>query len=551
MPPRRILSLWFPRLGAERQMRQTPHLGDSPFAVVRDTGQTQLLCSLSPLASQAGLRIGQPLRDAHAICPTLLTRLENPHVESAFLDVLHRWAGKYSPWVARQDPDALVLDITGCAHLFGGEKALAEGLQRDCADLGLSVHLGIADTLGAAWALARYSARDDSPRRTGDAIDQEARATRARAGKRRHWERGGSAPVTAPPAAGPGRIAPPGKPHSVLSSLPIAALRLEPLTVEHLTRLGLRRIGDLLGQPRAALARRFGRELVLRLDQAMGSAPEPLTPAAPAEHFSTRLSLPDPIGLESDLLAALDRMLPTLCRRLERKGTGARTLRFEVYRTDQTMQWVTVSLARPAHDPDRLRPLLAMKLPEIEAGFGIDMIRLDAIRTEPLHGRTRTGHLAAGAAVATRLQANTALDDLMGRIGARIGLEQITRRHPAASHLPEKSALTLAAAWSPPAAHWPEPSAPRPLLIWRPEPVQAADTVAPPVTFRWRGRDFVTSAASGPERIAPEWWFDDPDWRSGLRDYWRIDTDRGDQLWLYFAHGAGLSPGWFCHGSFA
>ena len=158
MPPRRILSLWFPRLGAEHQMRRAPHLANAPFAVIRDAGQMQRLCSLSPRASQAGLQVGQPLRDAHAMCANLLTRLENPHVERAFLGVLHRWAGKYSPWVAQQKNDALVLDITGCAHLFGGEEALCEELRRDCGDLGLSVRLGIADTLGAAWALARFSA---------------------------------------------------------------------------------------------------------------------------------------------------------------------------------------------------------------------------------------------------------------------------------------------------------------------------------------------------------------------------------------------------------
>ena len=551
MPPRRILSLWFPRLGAERHMRRAPHLADLPFALVRDTGQMQVLASLSPRASQAGLQVGQPLRDAHAMCANLLTRLETQHVEAAFLGVLHRWAGKYSPWVAQQKPDALVLDITGCAHLFGGEELLCEALLKDCADLGLTLRLGIADTLGAAWALARFSGREAGSHRTGDAIDQEARATRSRAGKRRHWERGGSTPAARHAPVDSGRIAPIGKPHSALSPLPVAALRLPAETVEQLSRLGLRRIGDLLGQPRAALARRFGKGLVLRLDQAMGSAPEPITPAAPPQSFSTRFSLPDPIGLESDLLAALDRMLPPLCQRLETSGIGARTLRLEVYRTDQTMQWVSVSLARPAQDPERLRPLLAMKLPQIEAGFGIDMMRLEAIRTEPLHNRAHTGHLAAGEAVATRLQTSTALDDLVGRLGARIGLEQITRRHPGASHLPERSAQILAAAWSDPASHWPDPPGPRPLMIWQPEPVQAQDSPEPPQRFRWRGRDFVTDAASGPERIAPEWWFDHPDWRTGLRDYWRIDTDRGDRLWLYFAHGAAQSAGWFCHGSFA
>jgi len=551
MSNRRILSLWFPRLGAERLLRRDPHLDAHPFAVVRDSGQMQVLSSLSAKASQAGLTPGQPLRDAHAMCATLLTRLQNPHREAAFLGVLHRWAGKFSPWVAQQDGDGLVIDLTGCAHLFGGEAGLMTQVRSDCADLGLTVRLGLADTLGAAWALARFSAQDPGHHRSGDAIEQEARATRAKAGKRRHWERGGSLPGLPSRPAASGEIAAPGKAHSALSPLPVAALRLPEDTVEALTRLGLRRIGDLLGQPRAGLARRFGTGLVLRLDQAIGSAPEPVSPAAPPDRFASRLSLPEPIGLEDDLRAGVDKMLGPLCVRLAQKGVGARTLRLEVYRTDQTMQWVTVSLARPSDDPDRLRPLLAMKLSEIDAGFGIDMLRLEAVRHEPLHARTRTGHLEAGAAVAARLAQNTALDDLIGRLGARIGLEAITRRHPGASHLPEKSSQTLAAAWSDPAGDWPAPPAPRPLLLWPPEPVQAPDHPAPPDTFRWRGRDFTLRGAQGPERIAPEWWLDDPDWRSGQRDYWRVDTDRGDRLWLYYAHGAALSSGWFCHGAFA
>jgi protein ImuB len=485
------------------------------------------------------------------MCADLVTRLQNPHAEASFLGVLHRWAGKFSPWVAREAPDALILDLTGCAHLFGGEDFLVDQLETECADLGLSLRLGIADTLGAAWALARYSGQAGGSHRSGDAIDQEARATRSRAGKRRHWERGGSAPVALAGQAGRSRVAPPDQIHGVLAGLPVAALRLDPSVTEQLSRLGLRRIGDLTGQPRAALARRFGKGLVLRLDQALGSAPEPISPAPPPDHFATRMNLPDPIGLEDDMLAAIDRMLPRLCATLERKGRGARTLRLEAYRSDQSMQWVSVSLARPAHTPHRIRPLLALKLSEIDAGFGIDMLRLEVIRHEALHARTVTGHKGAGEAARRRVQDSTALDDLLGKLGARIELSSITRRHPGQSHLPEKSAQVLAAAWSDAAPDWPCKQNQRPLLLWRPEPVQTGDAPNPPAGFRWRGRDFATLLATGPERIAPEWWFDDPDWRSGQRDYWRITTDKGDQLWLYYAHGADMSPGWFCHGSFA
>lgn len=552
MPNRRILSMWFPRLGAERLIRQERGLLDAPLAVVRDSGNMQVLSSVSASASAAGLSVGQPLRDAHAMCPGLITRLQNVQAEAAFLTVIRRWAGKFSPWVAEEPPAALVVDLTGCAHLFGGEDGLLRVVEDDCTDLGLSVQTGIADTLGAAWALARFAGQAAASHRSGDAIDQEARATRSRAVKRRNWTRGGAAPGVAAGPAPMGRIAPPGQTRTALADLPVAALRLDSDTAAQLARLGLRQVGDLAGQPRAALARRFGKGLVLRLDQALGSTPEPVSPAKPPEHFGVRLSLPEPIGLEADLLAGIDRLLPRLCERLVAKGRGVRVVRLQAFRTDQTMQWVEAGLARAADSPERIRPLLAMKLDEIDAGFGIDMLRLEAVRTEPVHSRRTTGHLEAGAAVAARLAGHSVLDDLIGRIGARVGLEVITRAHPASSHIPEKTAQVLAAAWSEPFAQdWPAPPTPRPALLWRPEPVGAPDQPIPPGQFRWRGRDLTLKQALGPERIAPEWWLDEPDWRSGVRDYWRVQCDEGDRLWLYFAHGGALSGGWFCHGAFA
>jgi protein ImuB len=556
MPNRRILSLWFPRLGAERVLRQERGALEPPFAIVADLGNSQQIASVNTAAQRAGVRVGQSVRDAHAVCAALVTRKQNVQAEAAFLTVLRRWAGKYSPWVSEQVPDALAIDLTGCAHLFGGEAALLEQVQLDCVDLGLTVQCGIADTLGAAWALARYAGQPQQHHRSGDAIDQEARATRSRAAKRRNWERGGAAPVVGAVAGqSVQRIAPPGKTHSVLAPLPIAALRLGEEQTAELARLGLRRIGDLAGQPRAGLARRFGRGLVMRLDQAFGSAPEPISPARAPLHFAVRMTLPDPIGLEEDVLAGVDRLLPRLCAGLAKKGRGARVLRLQAYRADHTMQSFDVALARASDQPERLRPLLAMKLGGLDAGFGIDMLRLEALRTEPLHARTRVGHLGAAQAVSDRLAKGTALDDLMGRLGARIGMEAITRRHPVSSHIPEKTAQVLAAAWSEPwsgvEGGWPEAPAPRPLLLWAPEVVAAPAVPHVLSVFRWRGRELESATAHGPERIAPEWWLDEPDWRSGVRDYWRIETRQGDRLWLYFAHGAAMSAGWFCQGSFA
>ena len=545
MAPKRILSLWFPRLGAERLLRALRGLPDVPFAVIEQAGSAQRIASVSVPAQAAGLYPGQPLRDALAICPALMTQARDVAAEAAFLTGLRRWAGRWSPLVAEEPPDALALDITGCAHLFGGEAAMIDQIGAALEGMGLSVQAGLADTPGAAWALARHAGRHAATGRSGDAIQQEARATRSRAATRpRH------APSRASTTFAP-TIAPVGQTHSAIARLPVAALRLNPDTVAQLTRLGLRHVGDLTGQPRAALARRFGKGLVLRLDQALGSAPEPISPARPDTAFATRISLPDPIGLTADILAATDRLLERLCQLLANKRQGARIVRLEAYRSDGQRQEITLTLARASHDPARIRPLLVMRLDQIDAGFGIDMMRLEALRTEPLHDKQASGHLDAARAAAGRAARDTALEDLMARIGARIGMEAITRHHPGNSHIPEKSAQVLAAAWSDPAPGWPAPPTPRPALLWRPEPVTAPETPHPPAHFRWRRRDLVLACAQGPERIAPEWWLDEPDWRSGTRDYWIVTTTCGARLWLFFAHGASMSRGWFCHGSFA
>ncbi|WP_343080607.1 DNA polymerase Y family protein [Ostreiculturibacter nitratireducens] len=555
MPARRILSLWFPRLGAERLLRGMRGLPPAPFAVITEVGNAQVLSSLNAEAEAEGLRMGQPLRDARAMCPDLTTRLRNPQAEAAFLSVLRRWAGKFSPWVAEEPPASLVIDLTGSAHLYGGEEGVLAAVAEDCTGLGLTVQTGIADTVGGAWALARFAGKGGEAARSGDAIDQEARATRSRAVKR-HWTRGGAAPTLAAPPAPVGRIAAPGQIRQALAPLPLAALRIDKDTVAALSRLGLRQVGDIAGMPRAALARRFGAGLVRRLDQAFGVEPEPVSPARPEHHFAVRLSFPDPIGLPDDIMAGIDRLLPALSERLSAKGRGARRVRLQAFRADHTMQEIELGLARPSAEPDRIRGLLMLKLAEIEPGFGIDALRLEAHVTEPVHARQHRGHLdAAEAAIARqegarRKDAETALDDLIGRLGARIGMEAITRLLPAESHIPEKSAQVLAAAWSEPAGAWPPRAAPRPLLLFRPEPVAAPEVATPPASFRWRRRDFVTARATGPERIAPEWWLDEPDWRSGPRDYWRVETEGGERLWLYYAHGGAMSGGWFCQGVF-
>jgi len=185
MTHRRILSLWFPRLGAERLLRLGRRPPDEVLAVITSSGQGQAIASLTAAAEVRGLRVGMALADARAILPDLVTYPAHPRAETAFLAALRRWAERFTPWVGTDGADGLLLDVTGCAHLFGGEDALTRTVAQGCADLGLSLRLGLADTVGAAWALAHYAGQGPTATRSGDAIEQEARATRARAGRRR------------------------------------------------------------------------------------------------------------------------------------------------------------------------------------------------------------------------------------------------------------------------------------------------------------------------------------------------------------------------------
>ncbi|MEO0387184.1 MAG: DNA polymerase Y family protein [Pseudomonadota bacterium] len=546
MPQRRILVIWFSSLAIDIVLRREPGLSGVPVAVVADEAGRQVVLGATRAAVAAGVAPGLGLTDARAVCPDLLTRAADPVRQGDVLAALRRWLGRISPWVGEEGTDTLRADLTGSAHLFGGEAALAETLSQDCAQLGFTVRLGIANTPGAAWAVARFDRAERRGLRTGDAIDQEARATRSRAAKRPDRR------AALAPRAEHVAIVPPDGTRATLAPLPVAALRLAPDTVEHLARLGLRRVEDLAVLPRAALARRFGIAVVRRLDQAFGSEPEPISPSAQPLHFATRMNLPDPIGLEADLQAGIDRLLPPLCARLKEAGRGARHLRLTATRSDGTQTSLEIGLARPTHDAGRIRPILALKLPDIDAGFGIDRLRLHAFVTEPLTALQHSGHAEAAAAGRDRLAAgeDAALTGLWDRLGARLGTEALTRLHPADSHIPKQGATVMAALFSAPADRWPPRAQPRPLRLFVPERITPIAPGPPPKAFRWRRRDHRVAIGFGPERIAPEWWHDDPDWRSGARDYWRIETTEGTRLWLFEVRAPDRSGGWFVEGDF-
>ncbi|MEL6478906.1 MAG: DNA polymerase Y family protein [Pseudomonadota bacterium] len=331
-------------------------------------------------------------------------------------------------------------------------------------------------------------------------------------------------------------IAPSRRLRAALAPLPVAALRLPGEAVEGLEALGLGTIGEMAGVPRGQIARRFGVAVLRRLDQALGVEPEPVSPLRARPVFSARLTLPEPIGLTSDVMAGLERLLERVCADLARAHEGARRMRLIARRVDASDALAEIRLARPMRDPMRLRDLFQRKVAEMEAGFGIDALRLVAVETEPLKP------------VQTSRQTEAErLDDLISRIGNRIGFERVTRLLPNESHIPERAFTVAAAAWSE-AQPFP-PALPRPLVLVAPFRLAVEAGREPPARFPWRGQRMTVRSARGPERIAPEWWWDDPAWRSGARDYWQVQTEEGPRLWLYRSYFP--APQWWVHGVFA
>lgn len=485
-------------------MRARTHNAATPFALVHTAKNAQQIYCLNKSAEQQGLGQGMSLSDARALCPDLHTALADPQADIQFLATLARWAKRYCPWVGFEE-NGLVLDVTGSTHLFatqgeGGEDAMMADMCARLNRAGMSVSLGCADTRGAAWALARFA--------------KDKRYKNAPEGKML-------------PRVGP---------------LPVAALRIDPETDTGLQRLGLRTITQTIACPRATLSRRFGKGLLLRLDQLLGTQPEPVSPSGESLRFAARLTLPEPIGLIDDVSAALARLLTRTCAKLAAHEKGARQLRLRIRRVDMASHEIEVNLARPMRDSTRIAALFEKPLSEIDAGYGIDQLHLIVTQIEDLSLRqiSRITSLA-------QTKDEDGFTDLITRLGNRVGFDNVTRVLPAQSHIPEKSYLIAPAAYSEPSSQsWFTPG-PRPLILFAPEIIMATGP-QPPDHFRWRAQHFTTAQTIGPERIAPEWWLDDPNWRSGLRDYWRIQTRQGRRLWLFFTP---QQPGWFIQGEFA
>lgn len=501
---RRVLSVWLPRLPVERLARRG--IGGRLFVVASGERGRQVVAAADPVAEAAGITPGMALADARAIEPGLAAIEAEPEADARALDGLADWCGRYTPRVGLDAPDGLLLDVTGCAHLFGGEGGLLRDLAERLRGFGYSCRLALADTPSAAAALARF----------------------------------GPEHVL--------RVAPGGV-RTALAGLPSAALRLPAETTALLRRLGLRRIGDLYDLPRPALSLRLGSAVLRRLDQALGIAAEPVAPRRPVPAHEARLAFAEPISDSASLAEALRRLLASLCAGLERAGQGARRLDLAGFGTDGRVGRVSVGTSRPSRDPIHLARLFAERLDRLDPGPGFEVMSLLAA-AEPL---SAVQIALAGTGAGRGQAAQGRLPELVDRLGSRLGLDSVRCLLPRESWWPERAAEPVPVPDDPDllARLWPA-DRPRPVrLLARPEPVEVMAPVPddPPVMFRWRGRAHRVRRADGPERIEPEWWFETGE----LRDYYRVEDMDGARFWIYRSglHHPGRPARWFLHGMFA
>jgi protein ImuB len=519
-PTRRLLALWLPHLPTDRLARSAADRGAATARVtIAQRHATLELAAVDARTAALGLAPGMALAEARALVPDLVAAPSDALADAKFLSELARWCERYTPLVALDGSDALLLDITGAARLHGGEAALGSDLQRRLARAGFAARIAITGTPAASWALAHFGA--------------------------------GDAPII---------VAPHGE-RAALATLPPAALRLASDIVETLERLGLRRVADLHDLPRGGLMARFGATIAARLDQALGRLAEPISPLAPQAPWRETLAFAEPLLTAEALACATRHLLGVITARLTAAELGARRLELSFLRVDARVERAAIATSAPSRDPDRLAKLLAEKLTSVDPGDGIDAAILAAIVVEPLTPLQLALTPAAREAAAS-FGPPPAIDlaPLVDRLVNRLGDDAVKRLEPLERHVPEMAQRAVAplativkrdhlkrvGAWT---------EAPtRPVrLLPAPEPIEVVAPVPddPPLLFRWRGVAHRIARADGPERIAGEWWRND---RRAARDYYRVEDEHGARFWLFrdgLWSADDAPPRWFLHGFFA
>ena len=475
-----------------------------PLVLSIRQGQREVIHAANADALALGLVPGMPVTQARALYAELDVETADTVADHAALErlVIHA-VRHWTPTAEVSAPDGLMLDLTGVTHLFGGEEQFCRRLIAFLGRLGLTAYVALADTSGAAHALARFSGRTII-------------------------------------------VVPPGATITAIAPLPVAALRLEESALIAARRFGLERVADLLPLPRGPLARRLGRAAIDRLDQAIGRIAEPINPVAPFEAPNTQRRLLEPVSTPEAIAQVMTDLACDLAGDLRNRGLGVRAMLLSLERVDGTEHCVIIGLARASRDKRHLARLLHLRLETIDPGMGIEIGRLTAVRAEPL-GPTVLG---------TILEDNgqpTDLAPLVDQLAGRIGHRALFRAAPVESDVPERAVAQVPALAQP--LGWPAWKRPVRLLT-RPEPLWGVIALLPdqpPRRFAWRGTVHDVVAGDGPERIHGEWWVRDGEvW--AVRDYYRVEDRDGRRFWV-FRRGDGVEAetgdlSWWMHGAF-
>lgn len=501
---KKVCSIWLPHLAVERWAKDSCCPPDAPVVLTIEGQHGPLIHAVTKAAAERGARLGARLTDSRALDPGLVAIPADPAGDSALMQRLAKWAGRWSPLVELDGDEALRLDVTGVAHLFGGEHGLVRDIRERFAALGLTTRVAIAPTAAAAWALSHFGGDELAP-------------------------------------------------------LPVSALRLGPDTMRTLERLGLKTVGALMDMPRLSLARRFrgGEDVLSALDRLAGRKAEPLT-AAPAEPSPRALlKLEEPATHPEAANQALERLIPELVRQLEEWRLGARKLTLTGYRVDGIAATATVATSIPSREPKHLRRLLADKAAALDPEFGFDAFALQADWCEPLG--------AAQESLVEEPSGEREVARLIDRLTVKLGPRAVRKPQAFESHLPERASgwtsavSSLRAKRSNRELDCRAPSglamtAKPQRLLDRPEAIDViyATPEGMPRRFVWRRSVHDIARVEGPERIAPEWWREPSSAR--LRDYYKVEDAAGRRYWIYreglTGDGRGGAPGWFLHGLF-
>ena len=498
---KRFVSLWFRHLITDWLTLRRPELKDVPFVCAAPVRNRIVITAANALAQGQGIAVGMAAADAKAIVTDLQVIDEVPGRAAKLLGLLGDWCIRYTPAIAVDLPDGLIMDISGCAHLWGGEYGYLKEIVTRLRSKGYDVRGAMADTAGAAWAVARF---------------------------------GKEKPI----------IAPNGQSGALLN-LPPAALRLEPQVLERLQKLGFYTIKSFIGSSRSALRRRFGDAFLLRIDQALGNTDEPLQLLHPVAPYTERLPCLEPIRTRTGIEIAIKTLLEKLCERLAGEGKGIRTAILKGYRVDGEIISCAIGTNKASHNGTHLFKLFELKIETLKPKLGIELFTLEAPKVEDVEPEQELLWQAEGCGLE-----HNSLAELLDRLANKVGADKIHRYLPQERYWPEQSIKLALSLKEKPAMAW-RTDKPRPsLLLPRPERIEVTALLPdnPPMLFIYKGVRHIIKKADDAERIEREWWLDE----GQHRDYYVVEDEQGQRYWLFRSgHYAAEKAQWYIHGFFA